>query len=508
MKRTIEFLRKFDYISEFEENVILHCRKSVLIGRNGTVWQKKDSDFDVTMGSFDGAEIAESVGLYLLDRLSSFTPKELMGLYRDDGLTAVRGSPSDVERLKKKIFALFKEEGLRITAESGAKTVDFLDVIMNLNDGSYHPYVKPNTKTKYVSVFSNHPKQVLKQIPEGVCKRLSNNSSSEAQFVQHTAHFGAALKEAGYTEDLKYKPSIPQDEEKRKRRRKVIWFNPPWSQNIKTDIIGRFLTLVRKHFKKGSTLYHLFNTKKLKASYSTGPNMKQLIASHNCKVLLKAEGREPPTSYGCNCIEGVQACPLQGECKTPSLVYQAEVKVGQEQKFYIGQTANTFKTRFNGHNSDINCGRVRTEYCSHMIDLIKKGVTPDSISWSKILSINPRSKGDKTCSLCLSEKVFIAKADRSTSLNERSEIMRRCRHRDKLILTNNLSLHHQRRTGSRRARENILEEELQRTPQNNEEEDSEDQLPEDDQGDTLLESMFAGERQLRRRRTNDYTRFF
>ena len=53
-------------------------------------------------------------------------------------------------------------------------------------------------------------------------KRLSNNSSSEAQFIQHTAHFGAALKEAGYTEDLQYNPSMPRDDEKKKRRRKVI----------------------------------------------------------------------------------------------------------------------------------------------------------------------------------------------------------------------------------------------------------------------------------------------
>ena len=90
-------------------------------------------------------------------------------------------------------------------------------------------------------------------------KRLSNNSSSEAQFIQHTAHFGAALKEAGYTEDLQYNPSMPRDDEKKKRRRKVIWFNPPWSQNIKTDIIGRFLTLDDVYSKNFQ--YSLFNQK-------------------------------------------------------------------------------------------------------------------------------------------------------------------------------------------------------------------------------------------------------
>ena len=37
-----------------------------------SVWVKKDNpDFDVTMGSYDGAEVYELVGLYLLNLLSN-----------------------------------------------------------------------------------------------------------------------------------------------------------------------------------------------------------------------------------------------------------------------------------------------------------------------------------------------------------------------------------------------------------------------------------------------------
>ena len=327
--------------------------------------------------------------------------------------------------------------------------------------------------------------------------------------MQHTAHFANALKEAGYKEDLQYNPSKPQDEEKKKRRRKVIWFNPPWSQNIKTDVIGRFLTLVRKHFKKGSTLYHLFNTKKLKASYSTGPNMKQLIAGHNRKVILSAEGRERPTSFGCNCLARKEECPLQGECKTPSLVYSAEVKVGQERKFYIGQTANTFKTRFNGHNSDVNCGRARTGYCSHMIDLRRKGITPDSVTWSKVLVVDPRSKGSRMCSLCLSEKVLIATADREISLNERSEVMRRCRHRDKFFLTNSLSNHSRRRPVITEETEEVQEEDPGGLLEDSEDEEGIGQETEGEDDDSILPpSIDVGQRRLRRRRMKNYKQFF
>ena len=38
------------------------------------------------MGSFDGAEICELVGIYILHNLSQITNKRDIGLYRDDGL--------------------------------------------------------------------------------------------------------------------------------------------------------------------------------------------------------------------------------------------------------------------------------------------------------------------------------------------------------------------------------------------------------------------------------------
>ena len=51
---------------------------------------KKDSGiFDVTMGAFDGAEVCELVGIYLLSILATKCGQENRELYRDDGLAAV-----------------------------------------------------------------------------------------------------------------------------------------------------------------------------------------------------------------------------------------------------------------------------------------------------------------------------------------------------------------------------------------------------------------------------------
>ena len=52
------------------------------------VWKKKSttSCFDVTMGSYDGAEICELIGVYILSHLETIINKNKMRLYRGDGL--------------------------------------------------------------------------------------------------------------------------------------------------------------------------------------------------------------------------------------------------------------------------------------------------------------------------------------------------------------------------------------------------------------------------------------
>ena len=72
-------------VSSTERETILHSRKTVLVDGEG-VWCKKDSNFDVAMGAFDGAEVAELVGLMLLWQLKENVPDVDFGLYRDDGL--------------------------------------------------------------------------------------------------------------------------------------------------------------------------------------------------------------------------------------------------------------------------------------------------------------------------------------------------------------------------------------------------------------------------------------
>ena len=45
---------------------------------------------DVTIGSFDGAEICEFAGLYIQSNLENILLKTNFGLYQDDGLILLR----------------------------------------------------------------------------------------------------------------------------------------------------------------------------------------------------------------------------------------------------------------------------------------------------------------------------------------------------------------------------------------------------------------------------------
>ena len=111
--------------------------------------------FDATMGSLDGAEDGELVGLFILNELS--ITKDRFGLYRDDGLMLLKGTRGRLlDQARKKLHLLFEQFDLKITAEVSHQTVNFLDITLNLADGSYKPYRKPNNQPLYINSHSNH----------------------------------------------------------------------------------------------------------------------------------------------------------------------------------------------------------------------------------------------------------------------------------------------------------------------------------------------------------------
>lgn len=213
--------------------------------------------FDVTTGSYDGTEMCELIGAYMLSLITSKF-KDEVGLYHDDGLAVCKATLKEIEKNKKEVSNVFKSNGLKITIDANKKIVHFLDVTFDLTDESYKPYMKPNNKLSYVHRQSSHPPALLKNISLNINKRLTNISSSKEVFNESIAPYQQALKESGYDHKLTYNPE-PTPRNKRKRKRDITWYNPPFNSNIKTNLGRKFLHIVDKCFQKNHPLYKIFN---------------------------------------------------------------------------------------------------------------------------------------------------------------------------------------------------------------------------------------------------------
>ena len=205
---------------------------------------------------------------------------------------------------------------------------------MGLESGKYFPYQKLNDAPCYVHKLSNHPPSILRNIPEAISRRITNVSSDEHAFVQASPVYNASLK---VSVTVKQSPSSAIVRTKRrtprgkKRTRKVIWFNPPYSKNFKTPVGKLFLKLVEKHFPKQLSLHKIFNRHTVKVSYSCMENVSSVIKAHNNRLLNKSSAETHGEERLCNCCHKDQ-CLLNGACLTTSFVYKATVTTADSRK--------------------------------------------------------------------------------------------------------------------------------------------------------------------------------
>ena len=431
--KSIDFARQFVEISDNDLNIIMHSRKCLLFSSQEQ-WVKKDGNelFDVTMGSFDGAEVCELVGLYLLSKIADVIGSNgSVGLYRDDGLAAIRCTSGRVlDRIRKDVTEVFKRENLSITCTTNLIVTDFLDATFNLGTGKYYPFRKENNTPLYINVKSNHPKNIKDELPRMINDRLSSLSCDEEAFNKSKNLYESALKDSGYQHSLKFEPQ--RSRKKRNRNRKVIWFNPPFSSHVKTDIGRKFLNLIDKHFPRGHVYAKIFNRNTLKVSYSCMPNMATIVKNHNNSVLkpVIADPEQPM----CNC-RNPQNCPLNGECQKKCAIYLGNVIAEGKDFPYYGSTGGTFKKRYDGHTSSFRHSDKRndTELAKFVWELKDRKI-PYTIEWSIVTTAHPYVGSSRKCDLCLTEKMYIARSNHERMLNKRSELLRKCPHRREYLL--------------------------------------------------------------------------
>ena len=215
-----------------------------------------------------------------------------------------------------------------------------------------------------------------------------------------------------------------------------MWYNPPYSKNVATNLGKMFLLALDKCFPPDHILHKCFNRNTVKLSYSRMPNVSQIVAKHNKKVLSEVkDGTDyEPT---CNC-SGNNICPVGGKCKMEGVIYQCTVKNRSDssENSYVGLCEPMFKSRYNVHKDSFKnpTKRHSTKLAGH-IWYLKDNHSNFDLSWKILSKTNSYSPTTKICNLCNREIYFIIFKPTLANLNKRNEIMSTCRHRDKFKLS-------------------------------------------------------------------------
>ena len=216
-------------------------------------------------------------------------------------------------------------------------------------------------------------------------------------------------------------------------------------------------------------------------------NIGQIIKTHNKKILGKKENNNEK----CNCQQK-QNCPLKGNCLVKNVIYAArvipqnptnnqqtadtenpttttqttsashnyslrnrstnntsnqtqlnpnptETRYNNKSKImtYIG-CAEDFKSRYRNHLKSFRNPRYEKETAlSKHIHQLEKNKVNFSIEWNILKRTSGFNKITKSCSLCTSEKMEICKFKlKENLLNKRNELVSKCRHANKYLLSN------------------------------------------------------------------------
>ena len=218
--------------------------------------------------------------------------------------------------------------------------------------------------------------------------------------------------------NLKYRAQREHRKENNQNR-KIIWFNPPYSKQVSTNIAKHFLNLQDQHFPKQHRLHKIFNRNNVNFSYSCTENMSSFISSHNKKLLNNDTGNIKP----CKC-RNKDECPLNGQCLVLDIVYKciASTLINPD-KTYLGTAEGDLKKRYNNHTKSFRRKWYSNETTSKYIwEIRKKYNEMPTLKWSIVKSVPSYSN----------EKFEIVNfEDQYHLLNSCSELISKCRHANK-----------------------------------------------------------------------------
>ena len=84
--------------------------------------------------------------------------------------------------------------------------MNFLDVTLDLTTGKYKPYNKPGNIPLYINVKSNHPPNIIKNLPENISYRINKLSSDKSISEYSNYLYNSALSNSGFKDKIKFNP--------------------------------------------------------------------------------------------------------------------------------------------------------------------------------------------------------------------------------------------------------------------------------------------------------------
>ena len=89
--------------------------------------------------------------------------------------------------------------------------------------------------------------------------RINRLSSNKQIFEEEKGHYEKALQASDFKFKMYHKEPAENSMKKKSRKRKVIWFNPPWADNARIPIGHLFLEAIDRFFPKGHPLNKYYN---------------------------------------------------------------------------------------------------------------------------------------------------------------------------------------------------------------------------------------------------------
>ena len=150
---------------------------------------------------------------------------------------------------------------------------NFSELIFHLVAGKFFAFRKPNNQTLYISAKSNHLPTIIKDIPNPINTRMSDLSCNKKLYEKLKPWYETTLNESGFKTTMAYTKITTINN--RSKGRNIIWINPPYSQNVQTNVRKNIPSQTNNY-----TVYTIFNRNTLKLSCSCMSNISTIIKQY------------------------------------------------------------------------------------------------------------------------------------------------------------------------------------------------------------------------------------